>query len=48
MKLNYMAVPMKRPVPSLGGQSIRYRPVIAVLLTGSATPQLRDGLLEQR
>jgi hypothetical protein len=46
VKLNYMAVPMKRPVPALGSQSVRNRPVVAVLLTGSATPQLRDGLLD--
>src|SRR5262245_23397314 len=41
-----MAVPTKLPVPSLGGQNVRYRPVIPVLLTGTATPQLRDGLLD--
>lgn len=46
MKFDYMAIPTRRPVPSLAGQSVRYRPVIAVLLTGSATPQLRDGLLD--
>ena len=32
MKFPYMAVPTKRPVPSLAGQSVRHRPVIAVLL----------------
>lgn len=46
MKFPYMAVPTKQPVPSLGGQQVRYRPVLAVLLTGTATPQLRDGLLD--
>jgi hypothetical protein len=42
----YMAVPTRQPVPSLGGQQVRYRPVIAVVLGGSPTPQLRDGLLD--
>jgi hypothetical protein len=41
-----MAIPTKRPVPSLGGQYVRYRPVVAVLLSGGPTPQLRDGLLD--
>lgn len=46
MKFQYMAVPTRRPVPSLGGRQVRHRPVVAVLLTGTATPQLRDGLLD--
>src|SRR3954471_11749994 len=41
-----MAIPTKQPVPSLRGQQVRYRPVVAVLLSGTATPQLRDGLLD--
>jgi hypothetical protein len=39
-----MAVTTKRPIPSLGGRQIRHRPVVAVMLTGTVTPQLRDGL----
>lgn len=46
MKFPYMAVPTRQPVPSLGGQQVRHGPVLAVLLTGAATPQLRDGLLD--
>jgi hypothetical protein len=41
-----MAVPTRLPVPSLGGQQVRHRPVIPVLLAGTANPQLRDGLLD--
>ena len=46
MKFPYMAIPTRQPVPSLGGLQVRHRPVLAVLLAGSATPQLRDGLLD--
>ena len=46
MKFPYMAISTKRPVPSLGGRQVRHRPVIAVMLGGAATPQLRDGLLD--
>jgi len=46
VKFPYMAIPTKQPVPSLRGQQVRYRPVVAVLLSGTATPQLRDGLLD--
>ena len=46
MRLPYMAVSTRQPVPSLGGLKVRHRPVVAVLLSGSATPQLRDGLLD--
>jgi hypothetical protein len=46
VNFSYMAVPTKQPVPSLGGIQVRHRPVVAVLLTGTATPQLRDALLD--
>jgi hypothetical protein len=46
MKFPYMAIPTKQPVPSLGGLQIRHRPILAVLLNGTATPQLRDGLVD--
>jgi hypothetical protein len=46
VKFSYMAVPTKLPVPSLGGQQIRHRPIVPVLLNGTGTPQLRDGLLD--
>jgi hypothetical protein len=46
VKFPYMAIPTRQPVPSLGGQQVRHRPVVSVLLTGTTTPQLRDGLLD--
>jgi hypothetical protein len=46
LKFPYLAVTTKRPIPSLGGRQIRHRPVVAVMLAGTATPQLRDGLLD--
>ena len=46
MKFPYMAIPTKQPVPSLGGRQVRHRPILAVLLSGTSTPQLRDGLLD--
>jgi hypothetical protein len=46
VKLPYLAVPAKRPVPSLGGGLIRHRPILAVRLTGPADTKLRDGLLD--
>src|SRR5580700_9478009 len=41
-----MVISTKQPIPSLGGKRVRHRPVLAVLLAGTATPQLRDGLLD--
>jgi hypothetical protein len=46
VKFRYMAVPTKKPVPSLSGQQMRFRPVLAVQLSGVGTSQLRDGLLD--
>ena len=46
MKFPYMAIPTRQPVPNLGGQQVRHRLVVSMLLTGTATPQLRDGLLD--
>lgn len=46
MKVPYMPVPATQPIPSLGGSLIRYRPVMAVLLTGPSGSWLRDGLLD--
>jgi hypothetical protein len=41
-----MPVTTKQPVPSLGGKQVRHRPIVPVLLTGTVTPQLRDGLID--
>jgi hypothetical protein len=41
----YIVVPGHRPSPSLGGSTSRYRPVMAVRLTGPRDTRLRDGLL---
>jgi hypothetical protein len=41
-----MAIPTKQAVPSLGGVFLRYRPVLAVRLTGPLGSNLVDGLLD--
>lgn len=46
MRQPYMPVPAQRPIPSLGGSLIRYRPVVAIRLTGASDTKLRDGLLD--
>jgi len=46
VKLPYMPIPAKKPVPSLGGALARYRPVVAVRLTGPGGSKIRDGLLD--
>jgi hypothetical protein len=46
VRLPYMPIPAKKPVPSLGGALVRYRPVVAVRLTGPAGSKIRDGLLD--
>jgi hypothetical protein len=46
VKSRYLAVPTILPVPSLGGQKVRHRPVIPVRVTGPAGTKLRDGLLD--
>jgi hypothetical protein len=46
MKVPYLAVKTRKPVPSLGGASLRYRPVTAVIVTGSRDTKIRDGLLD--
>ena len=48
MNVPYMAVPVKQPVPSLGGRLVRHRPILPVLLTGPADTQVRDCLLDTR
>jgi hypothetical protein len=44
--VRYLPVRTTLPIPSLGGARIRYRPVMAVRLTGPAGSRLRDGLLD--
>ena len=46
MKVPYVAIPVLRPVPSLAGSRIRYRPIMAVLITGPSDARLYDGLLD--
>ncbi len=46
MIVPYTAVPVQRPIPSLGGSRTRHRPVLAVLLTGPKSSRLHDGLLD--
>src|SRR5438034_11747529 len=46
MNLPYMPITAKNPVPSLEGALVRYRPVVAVRLTGPTASKIRDGLLD--
>jgi hypothetical protein len=46
MILPYMPITAKNPVPSLEGALVRYRPVVAIRLTGPANSKIRDGLLD--
>jgi hypothetical protein len=46
VKIPYLAVRAKSPLPSLGGSYIRPRPVVAVRLTGPQSSVLLDGLLD--
>ncbi|MBI1914063.1 MAG: hypothetical protein HYS12_04910 [Planctomycetes bacterium] len=46
MKVSYTPVPVRQPVPSLGGSRIRNRPLLPVLLTGPGGSRIHDGLLD--
>jgi hypothetical protein len=46
VRVPYLPVSTKQPIPSLAGSRFRQRPVLAVRLTGPATTKLRDGLLD--
>jgi predicted aspartyl protease len=46
VRLPYMAITAKNPVPSLDGALVRYRPIAAVRLTGPTNSKIRDGLLD--
>ena len=46
MIIPYIPCAATKPIPSLGGSLIRYRPVMAVRLTGPTNTKLRDGLLD--
>ncbi len=46
MIIPYLPCGSTKPIPSLGGSLIRYRPVMAVRLTGPMNTKLRDGLLD--
>jgi hypothetical protein len=46
VKFAYVPVTVAQPQPSLAGGRLRYRPVIAVRLTGPTGFRLRDGLLD--
>ncbi len=42
----YLPVLAKKPIPTLGGRLLRYRPVLAVQLSGLRGTHLRDALLD--
>jgi hypothetical protein len=42
----YLPLPTKGPVPSLGGATVRYRPIVPVRLFGPLGSRLFDGCLD--
>lgn len=46
MIVPYLPVLAKKPIPTLGGRLLRYRPVLAVRLAGPQGTRLRDALLD--
>lgn len=46
MIVPYLPVLAKKPIPTLGGRLLRYRPVLAVQLDGPRGTYLRDALLD--
>ena len=42
----YLALPTKRPVTSLGGAMVRYRPIIPVRVFGPSSSRLIDGCVD--
>jgi hypothetical protein len=42
----YLPLPTRRPVPSLGGISVRYRPILPVRVFGPVGSRLYDGCLD--
>ncbi len=42
----YLPLPTKGPVPSLGGATVRYRPIVPIRLFGSLGSRLYDGCLD--
>jgi hypothetical protein len=42
----YLPLPTKMPVPSLGGASVRYRPIVPVRIFGPLGSRLFDGCLD--
>jgi hypothetical protein len=46
MKFPYLALPSRRPIPSLGGSQVRHRPIIPVYLIGPTGSRLLGGNLD--
>jgi hypothetical protein len=42
----YLALPTKAPVPSLGGATVRYRPIVSIRLFGPLGSRLFDGCID--
>ena len=42
----YLSLPTKAPIPSLGGATVRYRPIVSVRVFGSLGSRLYDGCLD--
>jgi hypothetical protein len=46
VRFPYLPLPTKVPVPSLGGASVRYRPIVPVRIIGPLGLRLYDGCLD--
>jgi hypothetical protein len=46
LRFPYLPLPTRRPVPSLGGATVRYRPLLAVRLRSPSGSRLFDGCLD--
>jgi hypothetical protein len=46
MRFPYLPLLARRPIPSLGGTQLRYRPIMAVRLVGPLGSRLFDGCLD--
>jgi hypothetical protein len=42
----YLPLPTRSPVPSLGGATVRYRPIVSMRIFGSLGSRLYDGCLD--
>ena len=46
MIFTYLPLPTRKPVPSLGGASVRYRPILPIRVFGPLGSRLIDGCVD--